>query len=93
MDDLIRLFIANERIIISKNKNLKLSKDEGHYLNKVMRIKIGKEILNPNGWIILEVGLDDHPNKVHAIFKNSNYKKVELIKDFNGDDRVLIAQS
>ena len=56
-------------------------------------VKIGKEILNPNGWIILEVGLDDHPNKVHAIFKNSNYKKVELIKDFNGDDRVLIAQS
>ena len=56
-------------------------------------VKIGKEILNPNGWIILEVGLDDHPNKVYAIFKNSNYKKVELIKDFNGDDRVLIAQS
>tara|TARA_B100000427_G_C15500740_1_gene591893 strand:- start:852 stop:1706 length:855 start_codon:yes stop_codon:yes gene_type:complete len=55
-------------------------------------VKIGKETLNPNGWIILEVGLDDHPNKVHSIFKNSHFKKVELIKDYNGDHRVLIAQ-
>ena len=49
MDDLIRLLIHNERIISNKNKNLKLTKDEAHYLNKVMRIKIGKEILITNG--------------------------------------------
>ncbi len=49
MDDLIRLLIHNERIIGNKNKNLKLTKDEAHYLNKVMRIKIGKEIFITNG--------------------------------------------
>ena len=49
MDDLIRLLIQNERIISTKNKNLKLTKDEAHYLNKVMRIKIGKEIFITNG--------------------------------------------
>ena len=49
MDDLIRLFIHNDRIISKKNKNLKLTKDESHYLNKVMRIKIGKEIFITNG--------------------------------------------
>ena len=49
MDDLIRLLIHNERIISNKNKNLKLTKDEAHYLNKVMRIKIGKEIFITNG--------------------------------------------
>ena len=49
MDDLIRLFIHNERIIRNKNKNLKLTKDEAHYLNKVMRIKVGKEIFITNG--------------------------------------------
>ena len=54
--------------------------------------EIGKEILKLNGWIILEVGLDDHPNKVYSIFKNLNYRKVQLIKDYNGDNRVLIAQ-
>ena len=55
--------------------------------------EIGKEILKFNGWIILEVGLDDHPNKVYSIFKNLNYSKVQLIKDYNGDNRVLIAQA
>ena len=49
MEDLIRLLIHNERIIRNKNKNLKLTKDEAHYLNKVMRIKIGKEIFITNG--------------------------------------------
>ncbi len=48
MDDLIRLFIQNERIICD-NKNLKLTKDEAHYINKVMRIKIGEEIFITNG--------------------------------------------
>jgi len=49
MDDLIRLLIQNERIISTKSKHLKLTKDEAHYLNKVMRIKIGKEIFITNG--------------------------------------------
>ena len=49
MDDLIRLFIQNERIISKENNKLKLTKDEAHYINKVMRIKIGKEIFITNG--------------------------------------------
>ena len=49
MDDLIRLLIQNDRIISKKNKNLKLTKDEAHYLNKVMRIKNGEEIFITNG--------------------------------------------
>jgi len=49
MDDLIRLIIQNERIIANKYKNLKLTKEESHYLNKVMRIKIGEEIFITNG--------------------------------------------
>ena len=49
MDDLTRLFIKNERIINNKNNNLKLTNNEAHYINKVMRIKIGKEIFITNG--------------------------------------------
>ena len=48
MEDLVRLFIQNERII-NNNENLKLTKEEAHYLNKVMRTKIGQEIFITNG--------------------------------------------
>ena len=49
MEDLTRLLISHERIENIKNKNLELSKEEAHYLNKVMRIKNGKEIFIANG--------------------------------------------
>ena len=49
MDDLIRLFIQNERIICDDKNYLKLTKQEAHYLNNVMRIKIGEEIFITNG--------------------------------------------
>ena len=49
MEDLKRLIISHERIENVKNKNLELSKEEAHYLNKVMRIKNGKEIFIANG--------------------------------------------
>jgi len=49
MEDLIRLLIANKRIVNNKKNNLELTKEEAHYLNKVMRIKTGKEIFVTNG--------------------------------------------
>ncbi len=49
MEDLTRLIISHERIENIKNNNLELSKEESHYLNKVMRIKNGKEIFIANG--------------------------------------------
>jgi len=55
--------------------------------------EIGKEMLKFNGWIILEVGKEEHSIKVYSIFKNLHYRNLALIKDFNGDNRVLIAQA
>ena len=49
MEDLTRLIISHERIENIKNNNLELSKEEAHYLNKVMRIKNGKKIFIANG--------------------------------------------
>jgi len=49
MEDLTRLIISQERIENIKNNNLELSKEEAHYINKVMRIKNGKEIFIANG--------------------------------------------
>ena len=54
--------------------------------------ELGRKIVKVNGWMILEVGLGSHPNEVLSIFKYSNYRNLRLIKDFNGDNRVLIAQ-
>ena len=49
MEDLIRLLIANKRLVNNKTNNLELTKEEAHYINKVMRIKTGKEIFVTNG--------------------------------------------
>ena len=55
--------------------------------------EIGRKLLKLNGWIILEVGKEEHSSKVYSIFKSLHYKNLALIKDFNGDNRVLIAQA
>ncbi len=49
MEDLTRLIISHERIENIKNNNLELTNEETHYINKVMRIKNGKEIFIVNG--------------------------------------------
>ena len=40
--------------------------------------------------MIMEVGLGDHPQKAKAIFQSIGYGEPKLIKDYNGDDRVLV---
>ena len=49
MEDLTRLIISHERIENIKNNYLELTNEEAHYINKVMRIKNGKEIFIANG--------------------------------------------
>jgi 16S rRNA (uracil1498-N3)-methyltransferase len=49
MEDLTRLIVSHERIENIKNNNLELTNEEAHYINKVMRIKNGKEIFIANG--------------------------------------------
>ncbi len=54
--------------------------------------KIGKTNLKLGSWIIIEVGQGDHPEASKSLFDQSQYLNVSLIKDYNGDNRVLIAQ-
>tara|TARA_Y100001968_G_scaffold318607_1_gene349045 strand:- start:7906 stop:8691 length:786 start_codon:yes stop_codon:yes gene_type:complete len=49
MREFTRLFISNDRLRLSNNNFLELTKQESHYLNKVMRIKLDQEILIING--------------------------------------------
>ena len=65
--------------------------DEKHGLTFYQRFaEIGKDLVRTGGWIILEVGLGAHPQKAKAIFESSGYGEPKLIKDYNGDDRVLV---
>ena len=54
--------------------------------------KIVPKIVNKSSFLIFEVGLDKHPQKVHDIFSNSGYRSIEVIKDYNGDNRVMAIQ-
>ncbi|MEE9571614.1 MAG: hypothetical protein V3W20_01045, partial [Candidatus Neomarinimicrobiota bacterium] len=54
--------------------------------------EISQRIVNSNGWLFLEVGLGEHSKKALQLFSNEKFKNVELIKDYNNDDRVLRTQ-
>ena len=48
-------------------------------------------ILNSNGIGIFEVGLNSHPKDAKRIF-NKIGRSIKLLKDYNGDDRLLIVK-
>lgn len=48
-------------------------------------------ILNNNGIGIFEVGLSPHPKDAKRIF-NKICRDIKLLKDYNGDDRILIVK-
>ncbi len=50
-------------------------------------------ILHSNGYLIMEVGQGNHPQKALKLFKNNAFASNKLVQDYNGDDRVLKVQS
>ena len=54
---------------------------------------VSSKILHSNGYLIMEVGQDNHPQKALKLFKNNAFASNKLIQDYNGDDRVLKVQS
>jgi release factor glutamine methyltransferase len=55
-------------------------------------IQLAPLILVPGGWMIFEVGGGNHSEKVYNLFAHSAFQHCELIKDYNGDDRILKVQ-
>jgi len=80
MEDLTRLIISHERIVNIKTNNLELTKDEAHYINKVMRIKTGEEIFIANGegslWKAIKVKNDSL--KISELRKPYLFQKQEI---------------
>ena len=54
--------------------------------------EVGKSLIKPGGWMVLEVGLGEHPSKAVDIFQSAGYTQLELIPDYNSDERVLKIQ-
>ena len=53
---------------------------------------ISNQLMNRKSFMILEVGLGQHPLKAHNIFSLAGFNKLELIPDYNNDLRVLKIQ-
>ena len=54
--------------------------------------EVGKSLIKPGSWMVLEVGLGEHPSKAVDIFQSAGYTQLELIPDYNSDERVLKIQ-
>jgi len=52
--------------------------------------EIGNTLVKKGGSIILELGVGNHPQKAKSIFEHEGYADIQLLKDLNGDDRILI---
>ena len=67
--------------------------DEGDGLTFYRRFaEVGKSLIKPGGSMVLEVGLGEHPSKAVDIFQSAGYTQLELIPDYNSDERVLKIQ-
>ena len=51
---------------------------------------ISNQLMNRKSFMILEVGLGQHPLKVHNIFSLAGFNKLELIPDYNNDLRLSL---
>ena len=50
-------------------------------------------ILKENGMAIMEVGVEDHPNKVEEIFRESGFNDIKTKLDLNKDKRALVIKN
>ena len=55
-------------------------------------IEQAKRVLKPNGILIFEIGYDQLNDLKEIISKNNEYKLLESVKDYGGNDRVVICR-
>jgi len=46
-------------------------------------------IVAPGGYVLLEVGVNQHARLVKIIFHTQSFSKIEMISDLNGDPRII----
>lgn len=68
-----------------------VAKEEGLFFYRQIANN-AKNYLNQNGLIIVELNANI-PDKIAGVFTNSGYKKIKIIKDYSGLDRVLVLKN
>lgn len=90
-------YISNEE---AKNLPLEIIRYEpkravmegGNGLSFFRRIAhVGKQTLSKNGWVLMEFAYNQGPAVV-SIFSSKGYHNVAIAKDYDGHDRVVMAQ-
>jgi release factor glutamine methyltransferase len=66
-------------------------KDGMKFINKI--IDDARNYLKNNGIVALEIGINQAEKIKQKILKMHEYKNLKIIKDFNGIERIVIAQS
>jgi release factor glutamine methyltransferase len=54
-------------------------------------IKEAPQFLNPNGWLIFEVGLGQGPFVIQILERSEQYKQINPVSDHSGNIRVIAA--
>jgi len=49
----------------------------------------GRTWIRQGGFLVLEIGLESHPERVKALFKDAGFQNINFYQDYNGDDRVV----
>ena len=49
----------------------------------------GPDLIKKGGYMLLEVGSNEHPEKVFSIFDSNGYTSLDFFTDYNNDKRVL----
>ena len=55
-------------------------------------VEQAKEVLNNNGLLIFEIGYDELDQMKELIDKNKEYTMLESVKDYGGNDRVVVCR-
>ena len=55
-------------------------------------VEQAKQVLNNNGLLIFEIGYDELEQMKELLSKNKEYTMLESLKDYGGNDRVVVCR-
>ncbi|MGO3017824.1 MAG: HemK/PrmC family methyltransferase, partial [Anaerococcus sp.] len=79
-----------DKLLFYEPKNALVGGNDGLFFYKKI-ITEAKNYLKDDGYIFLEIGYDQKED-IENLLKENTYKNIESYKDYNGFDRIVLAQ-